>query len=143
MSAASAFRSTFLVVAGAAALAGCTSVPPPLQGAWSTLTPREASEQALGTTVRWGGRLVAVEPRDSLTCLRLIAQPLGPNGQPDGSATSLGPFVACREGRFPESSFQPNREVTVTGRIDGFDGTERDARVPRVAADAVLLWPQR
>jgi outer membrane lipoprotein len=125
---------------------GCVSVPPPLQGAWSPLAPREAGAGSIGAAVRWGGRIVAVEAEGERTCFRMIAQPLAENGQPDGGDASLGRFSACRTGRYDPRSFAPNREITVTGRIEGFDavdGVAGSPGVPRVAAQAVLLWPRR
>jgi outer membrane lipoprotein len=126
---------------------GCASVPPPLVGTFSPLSPRESSSASVGSAVRWGGRIVAVEAVGERTCFRLIAQPLGPNGQPDGSDTSLGRFSACRAGNYDARTFAPNREITVTGRIEGFDAangaSSASAPVPRLAAQAVVLWPRR
>lgn len=130
---------------------GCVAVPPPLQGAWSPLSPHEVDATSIGSAVRWGGRVVAVESEGARTCFRLIAQPLGRNGQPDGSDTSLGHFSACRAGSYDTRTFAPNREVTVTGRIEGFDAAEGPSNrasnaappVPRVAAQAIVLWPRR
>ena len=139
-----AFRMNAAVVIGAAlAVVGCSSLPPPLQGEFAELAPRAVGERDWGTTVRWGGRLVEVQPEGARTCLHLIAQPLAPNARPDGSDVSLGRFIACRAGQFPASRFRPNREITVTGRIESIAPTADGAQVPRVVADAVVLWPAR
>ena len=127
----------------ALALAACTSLPPPLQGEFAELTPRAVGERDWGTTVRWGGRLVEVQDDGARTCLHLIAQPLAPDARPDGSDVSLGRFVACRAGDFPASRFRPNREITVTGRIESIATTADGAQLPRVAAESVVLWPAR
>ena len=58
---------------------------------------------------------------------------------------------ACRAGSYDTRTFAPNREVTVTGRIEGFDAAEGPSNrasnaappVPRVAAQAIVLWPRR
>lgn len=122
---------------------GCTTVPPPLRGDWPSASPNETSAGRMDGRVRWGGRLVDMQADGARTCLRLIAQPLAPNGRPNGSRTSLGRFVACRDGVLPEERFRPNREITVTGRIAGSAGWGDGAQVPRVDADAVVLWPRR
>lgn len=137
------FAAAGLALAAALALAGCAALPPPLQGEFAELPPRAAGERDRGTPVRWGGRLVELQPSGARTCFELIAQPLAANARPDGSDASLGRFVACRAGDFPASRFRPNREVTVTGRIEGMATTPDGAQVPRVAADAVVLWPVR
>jgi outer membrane lipoprotein len=118
-------------------LGGCATVPPPLQGAWAPRVPHDVGPQDVGSSVRWGGRLVALRPQGAGACFEVIAQPLAANGQPDGSDASLGRFIACREGRYDPEVFRPNRELTITGRIESLDGP------PRVAAAAVVLWPRR
>ena len=66
-----------------------------------------------------------------------------PPSTPDESA---GRFLACRSGFYDPAIFAPDREVTVTGRIDGYETRrigEYDYRYPRVAADVIYLWPER
>src|SRR3546814_7264634 len=47
-------------------LAACSTVPQPLQGEFNQITPREAAElDSTGALVRWGGRIVQVEPKRS------------------------------------------------------------------------------
>lgn len=134
-----------LALLGLAATA-CVGVPKPLQGAWPALTPQTAGTADIGAAVRWGGRIVALDAVGAGSCFRLIAQPLAANGQPDGSATSLGRFSACRSGTYDPRKFAPNREVTITGRIETFERQRfggDETLLPRVAAEAVVLWPQR
>ena len=51
------------------ALAGCASIPKPLQGEVNPITPRQAQQaDAVGTAVRWGGRIVSTEPGPNQTC---------------------------------------------------------------------------
>jgi len=133
-------------VASCLALTACVTAPKPLQGEWGALTPQAAGDADVGTGVRWGGRIVDVLPAEDRTCFDLIAQPLAANGSPDGSDISRGRFRACRAGFYDPAIFQPNREVTFTGRIEGFNSVrvgEFSYRQPRVAADVVFLWPER
>lgn len=127
-------------------LAGCVTAPKPLQGQYALLAPNTTKDADSGASVRWGGRVVSVEPQADRTCINVIAQPLGANAQPDGSDTSLGRFRACRAGFYDPAVFKANREVTFVGRVEGFDTVrigDYDYRQPRVAADVVFLWPER
>lgn len=127
-------------------LAGCVSAPKPLQGTWSPLSPQSAGDSDLGAAVRWGGRVVEVRPGAEVTCFDMIAQPLAANAAPAGGDLSLGRFRACRSGFYDPALFAPNREMTFTGRLAGFDTArigEREVRLPRIAADTVFLWPVR
>jgi outer membrane lipoprotein len=133
-----------------ALLAACATQPPkPLQGAYtSLLTPREAAESdSTGATVRWGGRIVQVEPKENSTCFEMISTRLDSYGRPLWAEDDTGGrFIACRTGFYDPAVFERNREVTFTGRIDGYE-TRRVGgygyRFPHVAVDVVYLWPQR
>ena len=49
-------------------LAACASQPKPLQGAFVEITPHAAMDtDQTGAMVRWGGRIVQVEPRADAT----------------------------------------------------------------------------
>ena len=57
-----------------------------------------------------------------------------------------GRFIACRTGFYDPALFERNREVTFTGRIEGYEDRKVEQyvyRFPRVAADVVYLWPER
>ena len=139
---------TLLVVALAASLAACASAPQPLQGQFTPLTPRQAVERdSTGAVVRWGGRIVEVEPQPNRTCFQMISTRLDVSGRPYWASDDVGGrFIACRTGFYDPAVFEKNREVTFTGRIEGYD-TRRigqyDYRLPRLAADVVYLWPVR
>ncbi len=134
-------------LAVALTLAGCVTAPKPLQGQFSTLTPEGAvAKQAAGEMVRWGGHIVGVEPRSQSTCFEIVATPLGGSTQPQQVDRSLGRFIACRSGFYEPEVFKAGREVTISGRIDGFESRkvgDYDYQYPRVAADVVYLWPER
>lgn len=141
-------RQTLLLAGLAVALTACVSIPQPLQGQFTSLTPREAVERdATGATVRWGGRIVEVEPQPNRTCFQMISTRLDASGRPYWASDDVGGrFIACRTGFYDPAVFERNREVTFTGRIDGYD-TRRigqyDYRLPRMSADVVYLWPVR
>jgi len=130
-------------------LAACASQPRPLQGTYSeTVTPHAAMQSdGTGAQVRWGGRIVQVEPRANETCFEMISTRLTATGRPYwASDDTNGRFIACRAGFYDPAVFEVNREVTFTGRIDGYENRrigEYDYRFPRIAADVVYLWPKR
>jgi len=143
-------RARLLSVATLALLLGaCASQPKPLQGGYSEVpTPHAAVlGDYTGTAVRWGGRIVQVEPRPDATCFEMIATRLTAGGRPYWAADDTnGRFVACRAGFYDPAVFERNREVTFTGRIAGYDTRrigEYDYRFPRIDAEVVYLWPVR
>ena len=129
-------------------LAGCATVPGPLQGQYSAVSPRDAvAAGQRGLPVRWGGRIVSTDPMAEQTCFEIVSTGLDPTGRPHWAAdASGGRFIACRAGFYDPAIFQVDREVTVTGVVDGFETRrigEYDYRFPRLAADVIYLWPVR
>ena len=127
-------------------LAACSTVPQPLQGEFNQITPREAAQMdSTGAPVRWGGRIVQVEPKENRTCFEIISTRLNANGRPYWAADDTGGrFIACRDGFYDPAVFEKNREISFTGRIDGYENRHiggYDYRFPHVAADVVYLWP--
>ncbi|HUH90044.1 MAG TPA: Slp family lipoprotein [Lysobacter sp.] len=129
-------------------LAACASQPKPLQGEFAQISPHDASSiDRTGALVRWGGRIVQVEPHPNRTCFEMISTRLNAYGRPYWATDDVGGrFIACRDGFYDPALFQTNREVTFTGRIDGYENRRiggYDYRFPRVSADVVYLWPVR
>lgn len=129
-------------------LAACASQPQPLQGAFAQISPRDAvTTDSTGAMVRWGGRIVAVEPQPNRTCFEMISTRLSNTGRPYWASDDVGGrFIACRTGFYDPALFERNREVTFTGRIAGYENRrigQYDYRFPRVEADVVYLWPIR
>ena len=131
-----------------ALLAGCASQPKPLQGAFDPLNAHDAVVgDHTGANVRWGGRIIRTEPRPDRTCFEIISTRLDAEGRPVwASDDTWGRFIACRTGFYDPALFEPKREVTFTGRIEGYEERKVDGyvyRFPRMAADVVYLWPVR
>lgn len=138
---------TALPLAAACLLAACAT-PAPLKGTYAPITPEQATAtDATGTLVRWGGRVVSVEPQSQRTCFEMIGIRLDGDGQPRSASDETGGrFIACRTGFYDPALFEKNREVTFTGRIEGYETRkigEYDYRFPKLAADVVYLWPVR
>lgn len=135
-------------VLAAALLAACATQPAPLRGQYSTVTPAQATDHdSTGATVRWGGRVVTVEPKENRTCFEMISTRLNGYGRPYWASDEVGGrFIACRKGFYDPALFEKNREVTFTGRIEGYENRKiggYDYRFPLLAADVVYLWPVR
>ncbi|MGH8076481.1 MAG: Slp family lipoprotein [Lysobacter sp.] len=131
-----------------ALLAACASQPKPLQGAFAEISPRDAvATDSTGAMVRWGGRIVDVEPQPNRTCVEMISTRLSVTGRPYWATDDVGGrFIACRTGFYDPALFEKNREVTFTGRVAGYENRRiggYDYRFPRVEADVVYLWPVR
>lgn len=129
-------------------LAACATQPTPLQGDFNPITPRDAVEtDSTGAVVRWGGRIVQVEPQPDRTCFEIVSTRLNTYGRPYRASDDIGGrFIACRGGFYDPALFQKDREVTFTGRIDSYQNRKiggYDYRFPHLAADVVYLWPER
>lgn len=131
----------------ASILAGCASVPKPLQGQFAGIDPTTAVQQdATGQAVRWGGTIAAVETGAEQTCFQLVGRPLDEESRPIlGRDRSAGRFLACRQGFYEPQVFRIGRSVTVTGHVTGYETRkvgQYDYRQPKVAADVIYLWPK-
>lgn len=127
-------------------LAACASVPRPLQGEFGAISPSEAARQtALGAAVRWGGRILEIEPGADRTCFIVLAQPLDAGSQPIEGDRSVGRFIACRDGFYDPAVFAPGRSLTVAGSITQIDTRavgEYAFAYPVLEATVLYLWPE-
>lgn len=135
------------LAAGTLLLSACATLPQPLQGEAVAITPAQAREAGRpGLAVRWGGRIVETRPLADRTCFDMIGSALDGNGRPlDMTDDGSGRFIACKSGFYDPAIFLPDRELTVLGRIDGFEERrigEYEYRQPRVDADVIYLWPK-
>lgn len=128
-------------------VSACATVPDPLDGEFSDVTPDQArSADMAGHAVRWGGEIVEVRPLADKSCLEILSRELGRSARPTGGDTGMGRFIACKPGFIDPAEFTQGREVTITGRLTGVDSGkigEFEYRFPRVDAESVYLWPER
>lgn len=141
------FRHSLLMVS-LLALSGCVSAPKALQGEFAPVEPGQAARDGrVGERVRWGGRIVRVEPLADRSCFEVVGVRVGGDGRPMArDDRSTGRFLACRAGFYDPEVFLPGREVTISGAIEGYETRkvgDYDYRYPRLAADVVFLWPER
>lgn len=128
-------------------LTACASIPTPLQGQFSLLLPEEVAKgEIIGEHVRWGGRIIKVMPQADHSCFEIMGIALDAGGRPLSQDQSAGRFIACRAGFYDPQVFKPGRDMTITGRIDGYETHQVgkfDYRYARVAANTIYLWPVR
>lgn len=140
-------RILFVSIAGALALGGCATIPQPLAGNYTPVTLASArSGTATDARVRWGGEIIATEPREQQTCFFVLAKPLDSQARPERSEDSAGRFVACKQGFYDPEVFRKGRELTVTGSLAGtvqHKIGQYDYTYAKVDADNVYLWPKR
>lgn len=139
-------RLTLAMAVGA--IAGCASVPDPLEGEHysEAFYPDQAVDRSLGAKVRWGGTVVETRPQADRTCIEILAHELGRDTRPRISDDGNGRFIACRNEFIDPEIFVNGREVTIVGELSRFQGGkigEFDYEYPLVSADSVYLWPER
>lgn len=130
------------------ALAGCATAPAPLRGEFAAIAPEQSAQFAdRSGSVRWGGTIISTEPGATQTCIEVLGRELNESARPRLTPDqSAGRFLACRAGFYDPAIFATDREVTVTGKLNGFVTRrigEYDYRYPRVDADVIYLWPER
>lgn len=137
---------TALTLTIAALLSGCASTPKALQGQFSALDPATATTEDRGTHVRWGGRLLEVQPERDRTCFEILSLPLArATARPDDDATPGRRFLACREGFSDPAAYPEQRLVTVTGVLTEFTTRtigQYEYRYPQIQTRAIHLWPK-
>jgi len=128
-------------------LASCATVPAPLRGDFSTLSPREAVDQDVSDArVRWGGEIIQVQPKASTTCFEVLSRDLALDARPLLRDPAGGRFIACHAGFHDPEVFERGRLITIVGRVTGTDVAkvgEFDYHYPHVDADTIYLWPPR
>jgi outer membrane lipoprotein len=135
------------IALAAACLGACATAPKPLQGQFAAVQPQQAVQAGnTGDSVRWGGRIVNVHTEKLFSCFEIVGAPLDGSGRPRKVDETTGRFIACRSGFYEPQVFAAGRELTISGRIEGFETHkvgDYDYRYPRVAAEVVYLWPER
>lgn len=128
-------------------LGGCVTVPVPLKGEFSEVSPSQAAASGqTGERVRWGGEIITVTPGETATCFELLSRELDAKARPAQTDSSDGRFIACRAGFYDPEVFVTGREMTITGNLEGTQNGlvgKFNYTYPRVAADTIYLWPKR
>lgn len=126
-------------------LAGCATPPEKLRGEFPDLAPDEVDAEDTGTTVRWGGAVLEVDPEADRTCIQILGQPLDSRGRPRENAAGGHRFLACRDSFIEPAAYPEGRSLTVIGTLSGFEQRpvgEYDYRFPVITLDSIHLWPK-
>lgn len=127
-------------------LTACTTIPEQLKGDYTTLIPKNSTEDNLQTPVRWGGAILDTRPEDNYTCFEILSKQLQTSMRPDNSDQADGRFIGCKPGFYDPEIFKKGREVTLTGKLIHMDTRkvgEYDYHFPVVDIEFMILWPKR
>jgi outer membrane lipoprotein len=132
-------------------LLGCTSPVPreirePPPGDLPLTRVLEQPQVRVGSRVRWGGRIVAVENTERETRVILVAKPLDYRGRPEETDQSPGRFLARFDEFLDPATYQEGRALTVAGVLEPTvirPVGEYPYRYPVVRVETAYLWPPR
>jgi outer membrane lipoprotein len=134
-------------------LAGCAARMPaeirtPSAAPLTAGEARAAPDRHRGSTVRWGGSILAVRNSPETTDVELLARPLDATGRPEpdvaAESAAFGRFIARFDGFLDPAQYPKDRLLTVTGVLAGVETREVGAypyRSPVVRATGKHLWP--
>jgi len=95
--------------------------------------------------VRWGGKIISVENKESSTWIEVLASPLNGYGRPGSNSDYEGRFMASIDGFLDPELYSKDRYLTVFGTIDSefvqlID--EHPYSYPLVSTTEHYLWPE-
>ncbi len=132
-------------------LGGCAShVPDPIRKAPpQNVQPAEVRQEPArfrGTDIRWGGKIVTVRNLKDETEIEIVTRQLDNIGRPREEDQSDGRFLARVAGFVDPAVYAANREVTVSGNIEGVISRmigDYSYVFPIVRAQDIYLWAPR
>lgn len=140
------FRALTPILAGLL-LSACTSIPVEIRSAppgdLQLEVVRQQPDTHLGERVRWGGQIVSVDNGERETWVVMVARPLGLGGRPEDTDQSPGRFLARFDGFLDPATYKPERELTVSGRLEAPQTRSVGAYpylYPVVRVEQSLLW---
>lgn len=129
-------------------LSACATGPGyPTTGVATELQPAEVAARPgsyRGTSVIWGGMIVATRNLSQYTEIEVLGYPLDRRQRPLTSRPPQGRFLVRQAGYLEEVNHAPGRLLTVTGALgDKVQGQVGEApyTYPLVEARALHLWP--
>ena len=131
-------------------LGGCASqvpvlikLPPEPDHSYQQVKENTAAFQ--NQNVRWGGKIISVENKETTTWIEILANPLNSYGRPSSNNNYQGRFIAKVEGFLDPEHYSKDRKISIYGTID----TELVRRIddhpynyPLVSAKVYYLWPK-
>jgi len=133
-------------------LAGCAAPMVPRE-VMSTVTQppttfREiqgVTDRYIGTTVIWGGQILAVMNEKDSTTIQILQEPLDPDGNPRDRDSSQGRFLVESQEYLDPEVYTPGRRITVVGKIKGkishpLGEGQTEYDFPIVTVEHMYLW---
>ncbi|GGD63788.1 Slp family lipoprotein [Lacimicrobium alkaliphilum] len=137
-----------LIVAMVLGMAGCSTIPEPIQleDESNLLSYQQVSaspEQTRGAKVRWGGVIARVDNLKQNTRLEVLSYPLKSYGRPITSDDSAGRFRVYIDGFVDPMVYKAGRLLTVIGEAGGSESGsvgEHEYVFPVVNASGYHMW---
>ena len=137
----------------AALVVGACATPEALRGDYPEVTPRDAGAGAASETaaqspgrVRWGGMILSLKNEQDRTCFEVLGKALNRNARPTLGDSNVGRFLACTDQYKDPAEFEPGRDITIVGSVDGAETRnvgDYAYRYPKVEAETLYLWPEQ
>lgn len=142
-------NSLLILLAVAALLGGCASVPPAELGKAPADVPSQAAVQGspadyVGKTVRWGGEILGISNARGYTDVEIYGRPLFDDAEPRPDGGDGVRFIARVQRFLDPVEYKAGKRLTVQGRLQAAVTRpvgEFEYRYPLVAVDAMHLWP--
>lgn len=99
----------------------------------------------IGSRVRWGGTIVAVENLKTESLVEILGRPLSASGEPDDRAKGKGRFLVKISGFLDPEEYSKGRLLSVTGKLSANIRKtigEYLYDYPVIDAEARYLWPE-
>jgi outer membrane lipoprotein len=139
-------KNLIMATLAAVAVSACTTIPTQLQGEYPQVSPARVDSNTFGSTVRWGGVIIDTRNEENKTCFEILSRNLGKSMRPQLEDSTLGRFIACKDGFYDPEVFAKGREITLTGTVRTIEEHPVDDfnyRYPVLDAKDVVLWEKR
>ena len=106
----------------------------------------KSPETYKGVSVVWGGEIVGATNRKEGTLLEILQKPVDYTLRPEKVDESPGRFLAVHNGYLDVAIYEPGREVTVAGQIQGVRVLplgEIEYTYPVIDVEEIHLWEPR
>jgi outer membrane lipoprotein len=126
-------------------MAACTTVEPfPIPANNPPLASvRENIAAHQNQYVAWGGTILGIEIKQTVTLVTMLAKPINSNGEPIQADQSYGRFIARFSGFLDPAIFVVGRSLTISGTLQGSEMHkigDFDYAYPIVNVDIYRLW---
>ena len=107
---------------------------------------QKAPQEQIGTTVIFGGKIIAIEPKDDRTELLVLQLPLDASDRPEDNDQSDGRFILSSR-QFVDPALYPKGSlITAVGQLEASEERligQMPYRYPVIAPLEIKKWPPR